>query len=94
MKFEKIAGIICIFLPFVWSISLGRWLQESLKVYHHAAQEESLFLLVITLMNMLLPVICLAGIFTAGLLILRHNRWGYYVAFIFIAGLLAQRFFQ
>ena len=54
----------------------------------------NLFVKVIVLLNALFPAFCLIGLLAGVVLILRRNRWGYYIMFVALAGIAAHMFFH
>ena len=52
----------------------------------------SVFLKVIVLLNAVIPVLCVIGILSGGILILCRNKWGYYLAGVSLVVIVARMF--
>ncbi len=55
---------------------------------------DDLFLKVVGILNSLFMVMCFLGILAGLILILRRKRWGYYIIFVALAGIVVHMIFR
>jgi len=92
-KINNFLGFTLIALAIFWFGRVSILIQKSLKTFQQIQEQGPSYVQVIVLLNMFLPVVCLVGILTGAILILRSNRWGYYIGFISVAGYATEQFF-
>ncbi|MDP8266805.1 MAG: hypothetical protein P9M07_07685 [Candidatus Aceula meridiana] len=91
-KIKNFIGFALIALAIFWFGHISVFIQKSLKTFQQIQEQGPSYVQIFVFLNVVFPIICLAGILIGAILILRNNNWGYYIGFISVLGYAAVQF--